>query len=487
MPGTPRPKFFLKSLAILTVVLLTQSCMTAQNVDGDVSVGRGWPLGGETPHLEMGFDPNSPFGFSSNQPEILRGDKVVGPLLFESNFFMQLDEPIEIWTANNGATPEGIEPLPVDLFTSKDFYKDEEYWLDPRYYRCNSPFGIEQQRVATPVSSETIGDNPPASAAWGYCDRDLPLDEIVSPYPFSTAEEHYNALLAETKSRGGPDEYDYATVPGHWSGVYEPQLVQQWFNSWYGMMYSQTATIMSLLTPEYRMRYVQQNYHQVNTAAPQWSAQYCWPEGFIRRWHWAATTSRSISVTPDLVTIFTSQAGNFQTSIYVGREFDMSGAVPRLGADVPRWYGETIGFWDGDALITWTSNIQGWMSHSAFEYSNQMQTVEIYTGMYDDAGNFTGIRHEAIFYDPEALLRPVRIIRDLPKMGSHRETEPVVFTECLQTIYPIDGRGVTVAPGEVIDFLVPDFYDRPWAQIWEKYFEQNMQRPGVAKDIFSFE
>ena len=32
--------------------------------------------------------------------------------------------------------------------------------------------------------------------------------------------------------------------------------------------------------------------------------------------------------------------------------------------DVPRWYGETIGFWDGDTLITWTSNIQGWKVHA---------------------------------------------------------------------------------------------------------------------------
>ena len=53
--------------------------------------------------------------------------------------------------------------------------------------------------------------------------------------------------------------------------------------------------------------------------------------------------------------------------------------APRLGPDVPRWYGETIGFWDDDTLITWTSNIQGWTVHGAFEYSNKMQTIEIYT------------------------------------------------------------------------------------------------------------
>ena len=47
--------------------------------------------------------------------------------------------------------------------------------------------------------------NPPASAPWGYCDRDYPRSSIVSPYPFRTAQAHYEALLAETRSRGGPD------------------------------------------------------------------------------------------------------------------------------------------------------------------------------------------------------------------------------------------------------------------------------------------
>ena len=55
---------------------------------------------------------------------------------------------------------------------------------------------------------------------------------------------------------------------------------------------------------------------------------------------------------------------------HIGREFNEEGVVPRLGPDVPQWLGETIGFWDGEALITWTSNIQGWISHGGFEFSS---------------------------------------------------------------------------------------------------------------------
>ena len=50
----------------------------------------------------------------------------------------------------------------------------------------------------------------PATAAWGYCDRDYPREAIVSPYAFKTAQEHYEALLAETTKRGGPTQHTYA-------------------------------------------------------------------------------------------------------------------------------------------------------------------------------------------------------------------------------------------------------------------------------------
>jgi hypothetical protein len=192
-----------------------------------------------------------------------------------------------------------------------------------------------------------------------------------------------------------------------------------------------------------------------------------------------------VLATPKLVQIMGGVARNFVTNIHVGRSFNMSGAVPRLGPDVPRWYGETIGFWDGDVLVTWTSNIQGWTSHGAFEFSNHMQTVEIYTPRKAADGKFTGFNHEAVFYDPDALAEPIRIVRNFVKVADIDAGDPYTFIECLPTIFPVKGRAAAVSPGSVIEYPVLDMYGRPWAQLWEQYFEQGMKRPEDA-DLFDY-
>ena len=145
-----------------------------------------------------------------NPPELdgLRGAPLAVPGMYP---------PVAVTSYGAGAEfdarpPDGVQSLPVDVFTTTDFYQDRDLWMDQRYWRCNAPRMMADMRsggAGVATSDPRIGANEPTSARWGNCDEDWPRENIVSPYSFDSAGEHYAALLADTESRGGPTQHTY--------------------------------------------------------------------------------------------------------------------------------------------------------------------------------------------------------------------------------------------------------------------------------------
>jgi len=253
-----------------------------------------------------------------------------------------------------------------------------------------------------------------------------------------------------------------------WDGYYRRDGQADRGSEWiWGV--TQAPTVLALLTPEYQKRMVQTAYHEAVSNAPQWSASFCWPEGFIRWWSQPSQAGNfQLTMTPWNIQFLSGIADNFLRQVMVGKTAHVQ--------KTPQWYGETIGFWDGTTLVTWTANVQAWqLSHAMFETSEKLETIETFKPALDAGGKFIGLDHETIFYDPDAFVAPLRASFRFVRAATTDDPERrYTFIECLSNIFNTDGRPKQTTGS---DPRFVDYYSRPWAKNWEKYFEAGWDKP----------
>jgi hypothetical protein len=300
-------------------------------------------------------------------------------------------------------------------------------WTDPAYYLYNTARELTDMQVDNRFGQK-------GSGADKY--------DIKSPYAFKTAREHYDAWL---KKAGGGTRHTLATLP-NWDGVWNAG------RSWLDSSDIQASTVAAALTPQYREYYVQQVKAEAE-GRHWWAAAFCLPDGYIRGisrgpQQFVTRTDQVLMLTDTLVS---TQVRWVHTDGKGHRPDDQQ---------FPQWLGESIGFWDGTALVIHTNQIRQWnATHSLFEWSDQLTAVE----RYERVGN--EILAEVTLYDPVAFLYPLharfRMTRD-------QKNDRMVFSTCTDTNGP--SSNIYARPDGVVDERVPGdsgYWDpndpRPWA------------------------
>ena len=226
---------------------------------------------------------------------------------------------------------------------------------------------LERSSNCTPLSEQhpNIGTKQSISAkrefvtVWGS--YKLP----GGPCGFSSAEAHYNALLADAKRRGGPTRHTLSTLPdwsGHWgtdNSTGEVAIVG---------INSTVEGMAARLTPAAREVFLRDAEMFKNDKAID-PLSFCLPPNFPR---WVSEYGfREQFLTPDKSLLGSEMMNEFRRIFTDGRPHPSDEWLSH------EWLGYSIGFWDGDVLTIWTKGLKaGLLQRAMPRQSDQMQVVE---------------------------------------------------------------------------------------------------------------
>ena len=268
--------------------------------------------------------------------------------------------------------------------------------------------------------------------------------EARSPYPFKTAEEHYNAWLKAAK---GGTKHTVANLPD-WSGDWrDPPQAN-------GFPIVLVRDFWRAVSDAYKPRYELMLQAELE-GRNWWPADSCLPESF-------AASGRFLMVTPTMVLM--NSTGQYQRDRYIftdGRGF----LPPDLA--IPQWLGESQGFWDGDELVVWSKNIKAnARGHGSPENSDQLQVIE----RYKKIGNEMLV--DVTWYDPLAFSFPLHgtsIQSKAPDAVDAWKRTSVTLNECVSSNLVYHNELGLLADFAIGDPRYHDLFDQtPWTTVFKK-------------------
>lgn len=313
------------------------------------------------------------------------------------------------------------------IFDTDDFRQDREHWTDPAYYHNNTVGELREMDRASAFGVQGTGR--------------VGALELASPYPFASAWEHYQAWLDEAN---GGTQHTWDTMPD-WRGRFTGGGAGLTGGG------NPASSVVPMLTPRYQEYFVQDMWALATGRT--WGANaFCLPGGFVT----AVRDAEEFIATPERVWIL--GAGNNRN--YIRWIYTDGSGHSAEDYQYPKWHGESVGFWDGDALVIHTNQIRGWKG-GLTEFTDNLETVERYRRVGDT------IEGEITFYDSEVFVQPVhsRLAYEL-EADARPELRPL-YNTCTDTNGPstkvyMDERGFLNErlPGDPLYWDATD--PRPW-------------------------
>jgi hypothetical protein len=231
------------------------------------------------------------------------------------------------------------------------------------------------------------------------------LPRTFDPGRFGSAWEHYQARLAQADGGSKPAAGDLPDWSGLWENAPGQGFALRGGERPLGRGLA-TETTMKL-TPAYAAEH-EMRMRRADAGTDFDPITWCLPTGFPR---WLTSPfMKQFALTPD-ITLLMSEMNNEIRRVYT----DGRGHISEDFA-YPMWFGDSIGFWDGDTLVIHTNDIKANIyTREQPAHSDLLETVEEWTLLENGL-----LEVKLSLYDPESLLEPhhsIRYYRRADEMG----------------------------------------------------------------------